>query len=92
MKFEWRKFILALCQQTLIRKITPPPPANMHSITTTMQYNTMAATNFSRFFATPFPTTSISYPIRYEMHNNESSVSNYYLRSNDSYHGFNSPN
>ena len=36
----------------------PPPPANMHSITTPIQLNTMAATKFSRSFAAPFPTAS----------------------------------
>ena len=69
-----------------------PLPANMHSITTPMQRNTMAATIFSRSFAAPFSTASTSSPILYEKHHNETSVSNSYLGSNDAYHGFNSPN
>ena len=64
----------------------------MHSVTTPMHHYTIAATNSSRSFATPFLTAFISYLIRYKIHNNESSVSNSYLGSNDLYHGFNSAN
>ena len=38
-------------------------PTNMHSITTPIRYNTIADTNFSRPFAEPYPTASISYLI-----------------------------
>ena len=63
-------------------------PTNMHSITTPIRYNTIADTNFSRPFAEPYPTASISYLIQYEIHKNEVSVSNSYLEN----HGFDSPN
>ena len=58
---------------------SPPPPTHMHSITTTMQYNAMTATDFPRSFAAPFSTASVSSPICYEMNNNECSVSKFLL-------------
>ena len=69
----------------------PPPPTNMHLMSTPMQHNAMTAANFGRPYAAAFTPTSMPSPVRYDMQNNENSQQNSYSGSNDSYHGFNSP-
>ena len=49
----------------------PPPPTNMHLMSTAMQQNAMATVNFGRPYAAAFIPKSMSSPVRYDNQNNE---------------------